>query len=124
MITYSQRCLVIYRSYIVALYVLSGYAYFRVGRKCQSGFILGACTASHGRLGFTSARILFFPYIRRWDMISVFLLPDSASRFVCPFMISRTARKSVLGLLSHLAIQQNRASRSDFRYFSFFVSPP
>lgn len=95
MITYSQRCPVVYRSYIIALYVLSGYAYFRVGRKCQSGFILRI--ASHVRLGFTSARILFSPYSRRWDMISVFLPPGFASRFVCPFMISRTSVKERAG---------------------------
>jgi len=125
MIACSRRCLIVYRSYIIALYVLSGYAYFRVGRKCQSGFILRAHSASHVRLGFTSTQILFSPYFRCWDMISVFLPPGSASRFVCPFMISRTSTKERAGTAESPGdTTSNRASRSDFQYFSSFASPP
>lgn len=85
----------VYRPYIIVLYVPPGYAHFRVERKCQSGFILGARTARHVRLDFASAWILFSSYSRRWDMISVFLSPNSIfsrryPHFVRPFMISRT----------------------------------
>lgn len=96
MITYSWRCLIVYRSYIIALYILSDYAYFRVGRKCQSGFILRAhCQSCTVRLHVP--RILFSPYFRHWDMISVFLPSGFASRFICPFMISRMSAKELAG---------------------------
>lgn len=83
MITYSQRCPVVYRSYIIALYVPSGYAYFRIGRKCQSGFIFCAhCQSCTVRL-----------HVRADFIFPVFspLGHDkriSSSRFRLPFRMS------------------------------------
>lgn len=123
MIMYKQKCPAIYRLYHHSTYALFLYAYFRAGRKCQFGFILGVhCQSYTVRLHIRADFI--FPVSSPLGHDK--RISSSGSRL--PFRMSvhdfSNERKRACWDCWVTWRYKNRASRSDFQYLSFSASPP